>query len=79
MKIITRNQYLQLVGLTVLGTNHYKIVSDCVDSMTALMPETDPEDGRDRAWEIVFGDRELDEALRLIGITTEANSGEPQG
>jgi hypothetical protein len=65
---ITKNEYLQLVGLTTLAMKHEKIVRECERAMEELMgfPENSGETS-----DVIYGDRDLTWLLERANVTVE--------
>lgn len=64
MKTITQNQYLQLVGLIAICQKYWSMCS-AAQKAAAEITGTD-EHGH--ISDVLFGDRPLDEGLKLMGI-----------
>lgn len=67
MKKISHSQYLQLVGLQVLAEKHNRMMHD----IEACACEITGEDQAGHTADILYGSRELDEGLKLMGIEVE--------
>ncbi len=65
---ITRSQYLQLLGLQTLAAHHIRTMDGLAAAAIAITRE-----GVDmgHTYDLVWGNRNLDEALGLMGITVE--------
>lgn len=66
MKTITKNQYVQLVGLLAIATKHYAMINQCEAAFTEITGEGDT---AGHGMDILCGSRELDDGLRILGIT----------
>lgn len=65
-KTITKAQHLQLVGLLALAKRHNERLDDIRRAVAEIIRE---EDDHGHASDIVYGDRDLDDGLRILGIT----------
>lgn len=66
MKTITRNEYLQLIGLQALAAQHYAIVVQCEKAINAMIGPKE-----DAAVDVILGDHSLEWLLERGGITVE--------
>ncbi len=64
MKTITKNQYLQLVGLMTLGRKHNEMCREIEKAACEITGE----DVAGHTVDMMYGDRELDEGLKLLGV-----------
>lgn len=63
-KVITQEEKLQLLGLVTLGQQHYKMVDQVRDAMTAVLGDDDT-----LLHEVVWDyDRSFEDALKGMGI-----------
>jgi len=70
-KNITENERLQLIGLVTLARQHYKVVDQARDAISALIEEDDSL-LHDATWEY---DMNLDKAIHDMGVeVTDAAS-----
>lgn len=71
MNRITKSQKLQLLGLVTLAVEHYKIIDQARDAMSDILGEEDTH-VHDMLYEDVANvPRELNKALKNMGIKVE--------
>ena len=68
MKVITRDQYLQLLGLQTLAQKHEKIVSQCIETMNMMVGQDDVSGG---ASDVIYGERSLQWFLERAGFEAQ--------
>lgn len=67
---LTKQEYLAVVALCHMATEHNKKVNEYTDALyEALDMKKDEHDGH--ASDMAWGDRGVDEGLKLMGITVE--------
>lgn len=75
---ITRNEYLQLLGLGVIARGHYKGVEEARDAMLSVLGMTQEEDDNggwvnDTVWDDAC---DVDRMLKMMEITVEEEANE---
>lgn len=68
---ITRSEYLQLTGIVALAERYSKMLGDLCEAAYEITKE-EHDHGSGHTSDVVWGCRELDDALRILGITVEA-------
>lgn len=71
MKTITKAQYYQLVGLRAAYEAQYKVCEALQRAAVAITDERDTNGNPDNGGhtiDILWGERDLDEGLRIMGI-----------
>lgn len=66
MKTITRNQYLQLVGLITLGKHHRTLLESIEKAAREITGES--EEGGSHSDDMIWADRGIDDGLRILEI-----------
>jgi hypothetical protein len=69
-KTITREQYLQLLGLKVLADKHNEALHDILSSAATITGEAEPLGGG-HTDEMVWSDLDVDTTLNGLGIEVE--------
>lgn len=67
MKKITRAQYLQLCGIVGMAHKHYEALDELFSAAEAITGKSD----NGHTSDMIFGSRELNDGLRLMGIELE--------
>jgi hypothetical protein len=67
-RLITRDQYMQLVGIVAASTEQQKILKSLELAACAITGE---DDNAGHTTDILWGSRELDEGLEILGVGVE--------
>ena len=74
-KTITKQQYLQLLGLQALGTKHASLMQECETEMASIIGSRD--NGMDGASETLYADRSIDWYLEANNVKVEEEAHAP--